>query len=406
MPSFASLLKKGTLVKSVREIYPSLTYPSHTTIVTGMYPKNHMVVDNTLIQPKRFLRPDWYWWSKYVKTSTLYQLAAKQGMKVASFLWPVTAGSKEIKYNVAEIFPNRIWENQYTKSFSASSPLFLIALQHRFGELRDGIKQPNLDEFITASAVWTIETKKPDLTMIHLVDLDSQRHRYGVESPQALQALTRLDEHLDRLIAAYQGEDINIVVTGDHYQINVSKMIHLNSLFKTLGWLEYDADKMSILNWKVLAKTTDGSTYIYVKDESLIPEVKDKLEKYVGKYIDDLYRIQEIRDLGADSSANFMLEAKRGYYFTDEVEVAGLIEDVNPDELGQPHRYKALHGYSPDKKKYATTSFFYGDDVNVGKIITKANLIDVAPTVAQLMGLSFPNQTDGQVIKGVFKSEK
>ena len=65
----------------------------------------------------------------------LYDVAREAGLTTAAFLWPVTAGSK-INYNLAEIFPNRIWTNQVLVSLKASSPLFLYQMNHRYGKLR------------------------------------------------------------------------------------------------------------------------------------------------------------------------------------------------------------------------------------------------------------------------------
>ena len=70
LPHFQSLIKKGTVVEKVEPIYPSVTYPSHSTIVTGNYPNKHGVVSNTLLQPGRE-SPDWHWYRKSIKGTTL-----------------------------------------------------------------------------------------------------------------------------------------------------------------------------------------------------------------------------------------------------------------------------------------------------------------------------------------------
>lgn len=87
---------------AVDSVYPSITYPAHTTIVTGRYPCHHGVVNNTKIQPGR-KSPDWYWQRKYIRGTTLYDEARSAGMTTAALLWPVTAKAK-IHYNVPEIF--------------------------------------------------------------------------------------------------------------------------------------------------------------------------------------------------------------------------------------------------------------------------------------------------------------
>lgn len=407
MPNLKALIDSGTHVEKVFGIYPTLTYPSHTTIVTGDYPSRHGIVNNTLTQLSRGLSPDWYWWAKYIKKPTLYQLAHENKMTVAAFLWPVTAGSPAIKYNIAEIFPNRIWQNQYTQSFRASSPFFTIHMNSLFGKMRHGISQPQLDDFVTASAVWTLRHKFPNLTLIHLVDLDSMRHHYGVESPEALAALSRLDTHLGLMIEALKEDgrfnETNIVVLGDHYQINVSRMIHLNYLFKQNSWLDYDADKGVITDWQVLAKTTDGSTYIYLKDPKKAAGIAHLIKDHAGAGVEKVYTHDELVKMGADANADLMVEAKPGYYFTDEAAVNNLIEEVDPRTIGQTDRYHAVHGFLPAKKDYQTTLILSGPGIKEGHTVKQARLIDEAPTFARILGLQFKEAIDGSTIDDVFK---
>ena len=116
VPHLDQLIKRGTWVKRVKGIFPTLTYPSHTSIITGQYPAIHGIVNNTKIQPQRE-SPDWYWYRKDIKAMPLYDVAREAGLTTAAFLWPVTAGSK-INYNLAEIFPNRIWTNQVLVFFT------------------------------------------------------------------------------------------------------------------------------------------------------------------------------------------------------------------------------------------------------------------------------------------------
>ena len=66
LPNFKELIKNGSLIENVESVYPSLTYPAHTTIVTGKYPKNHGIIDNTIFKLNDF-NPNWYWYRKYIK---------------------------------------------------------------------------------------------------------------------------------------------------------------------------------------------------------------------------------------------------------------------------------------------------------------------------------------------------
>lgn len=408
MPTIAGLIKTGTWVKEIEEIYPSLTYPSHTSIITGVYPNKHGIVNNTKIQPKR-LSPDWFWYKRDVKAPSVIDLAHQNNYKTAAFLWPVTAKSG-IDYNIAEIFPNRIWTNQVLISLQASSPLFLMQMNHKYGHLRKGIKQPYLDDFITACAVDTIKSKEPDLTLIHLVDLDSMFHHYGVYSKEAKEALKRQDDRVKQIISAIEQtsspDNTSLIILGDHYQLDVTHLIRLNARFKKLNWCSLDTQKMIDDNWKVYAKSCDGSCYIYSRETNpdFLKKIKDVCEAIEG--IETIYSQSELKNQGADDQAVFMLEAKRGYYFVDEH--AGSVVEKNPThEIGQPERYNAVHGYHPSKKNYATTFIVNGPQVKINHQISKARLIDEAPTILKLLGLpNFDHEIDGKLIDDLFIDEE
>ena len=404
VPHIQQIMKQGTWVKRVRGIFPTLTYPSHTSIITGQYPAVHGVVNNTKLQPRR-LSPDWYWYRKDVKATPLYDVAHDAGLTTAAFLWPVTAGS-QIDYNLAEIFPNRIWTNQVLVSLKASSPRFLLQMNHRYGHLRHGIKQPWLDDFITACAVDTLKNKQPDLTLIHLVDMDSMRHRYGVRSAQAQHALQRLDRRVDQLVQATKDagtyDHTNFVLLGDHYQINVHKMIHLNMLFAQHGWLTPLAGKTTYRNnWRVTAKTCDGETYVYTRGNVDTGRLKQLIAGVAG--VEHIYDGAEAVKRGADPRCTFLVEAQPGYYFTDEVNRPAVVEDVDPDSLGTHDRYQGVHGYGPNQPGYFTTAVFAGPDVNRGATVAGAHLVDEGPTFAQLLGVHYPAPTAGQPIPGVIR---
>lgn len=405
-PNVAQLIQEGTWVKRVQGIFPTLTYPSHTSIITGQYPITHGIVNNTKLQPNRE-SPDWYWYRKDVKATPLYDVARKAGMTTAAFLWPVTAGST-IDYNLAEIFPNRIWTNQVLVSLKASSPLFLYQMNRRYGKLRRGIKQPWLDDFVTACAVDTIKNKRPDLTLIHLVDMDSMRHQNGVRSPQAKAALQRLDKRVGKIIQGSKEagtyDDTDFVILGDHYQINVDKMIHLNDLFAQHGLLTPIKGKSTYKkNWKVTAKTCDGETYIYTRGYVKLGELKRMIAGVEG--IERIYDGAEAIKLGADPKCTFLVEAKPGYYFTDEVNRPAIVEEVDPGSIGQPDRYRGVHGYGATQPNYFTTAVFAGPTINQGKTVENAHLVDEGPTFAKILGLRYPEATAGSVIPGVIKSE-
>ncbi|MFR1710214.1 MAG: ectonucleotide pyrophosphatase/phosphodiesterase [Clostridium sp.] len=402
LPNFSRCIQRGTVVRNVKSIYPSLTYPAHTTIVTGKYPKNHGVVNNKLLEPKK-ITPDWFWFRKYVNGPTLYDVAKEKGLSVASIFWPVT-GKASIKYNIPEIFSNNKYISQEMSSLMGGSLLYQLGLNRKFRHMLDGFKEPNLDNFATTCAVETIKKYKPNLLLLHLLDLDSQRHGYGTDSKEAIDALHRHDIRLSKIISALEEANIyensSIVILGDHGFQDFNKIISLNTLFKNQDLISVD-EKNKIKSWRVYAKSCDGSAYIYLKDDfnkalsSKIYSVLNSLSLDSNKGIQTIYKNEDIISLGGDPKATFMIEAKKGFIFTDKF-TDNIITSTNPKE----GKSNGNHGYHPDNPNIHTLFIGCGDEFKQNFFIDKMNLVDIAPTLSKVLGIKFP-KCDGQVIDSI-----
>ena len=390
-PNFSKLIKNGALIKNVESVYPSLTYPAHATIVTGKYPKNHGVINNTVLDFKND-NPDWYWYRKYIKGDTIFDLAEKSGMKTCSILWPVTARSK-ITYNMPEIFCTKRYDNQILKSALAGSKIYQVNMNKRFGYLRQGMEEPYLDNFATEVAKKTIRELKPNLILLHLIDSDSQKHKYGIENKKVIESLKRHDERLGEIIESLKlagiYEDSTIIALGDHSQINVNNVIKLNSILMKNDLINVNGNK--IKSYKAIAKSCDGSSYIYLKNKNDVEtrkKVRDILNELKNKYsnvIEEVYNNEEIKNLGADINASFMIEAKRGYYFIDDF--LGEAIEVIDESSKIKHKLRASHGYLPSRDNYKTFFIAYGKTIKKGVVLEKGKLINHGPTIAKILDI-------------------
>ena len=390
-PNFSKLIKNGALIKNVESVYPSLTYPAHATIVTGKYPKNHGVINNTVLDFKND-NPDWYWYRKYIKGDTIFDLAEKSGMKTCSILWPVTARSK-ITYNMPEIFCTKRYDNQILKSALAGSKIYQVNMNKRFGYLRQGMDEPYLDNFATEVAKKTIRELKPNLILLHLIDSDSQKHKYGIENKEVIESLKRHDERLGEIIESLKlagiYEDSTIIALGDHSQINVNNVIKLNSILMKNDLINVNGNK--IKSYKAIAKSCDGSSYIYLKNKNDVEtrkKVRDILNELKNKYsnvIEEVYNNEEIKNLGADINASFMIEAKRGYYFIDDF--LGEAIEVIDESSKIKHKLRASHGYLPSRDNYKTFFIAYGKTIKKGVVLEKGKLINHGPTIATILDI-------------------
>lgn len=410
LPNFKELLEGAAVCRNVETIYPSVTYPCHTSIVTGNYPKRHGIVTNTMLQPGR-VSPDWYWQRRHVKGTTLYDEAKKAGMSTAALLWPVTAKAK-IDYHMPEIFANRPWHHQLAVSFMNGSKLYQLAMNKKFGHLRNGIAQPELDDFVTASVVETIQTKKPNLMLVHLVDLDTQRHFHGFSSKEAEDALRRHDRRLGKIITALKESGLydksTIVALGDHSSLDETKAVKLNVLLKENGLIQMTKHG-KVKDWQAFCKSNDGSAYIYLKNPEDV-RTKERVHAMLHSLVvNEANGIEFVIDgeeagrRGADDQAAFMLEARRGYYFTEHLD-GQFIEEIKAEDVAAGKYTFAAHGYSPLKEAYSTVFIAKGQGVRPNVEIESMRLVDEGPTFAKLLGLDL-GDTDGRVMEDLIKNK-
>lgn len=404
LSNFKYLIENGSVIENVESIYPTLTYPAHASIITGKYPKNHGIINNTLNNAFDS-NPDWYWYRKYIKGDTLFDAAKANGLTVSTLLWPIT-GRSSIDYNLPEVFCTKKWHRQIVMSALAGPLKFQLNLDKKFGHLRNGIKQPFLDNFVQECAKYTISTYKPNLMFIHFTDVDTHRHYFGYDSKEANEALIRHNQRLGELIDVLKANSIfessTIVALGDHSAIDGNKMIKLNLLFKENNLLEVNSNG-KLKSYKAFAKSCDGSSYIYLKDKNDVDtkeKVFDLLNNFnttYGDAIEFILNDEESSKLGADNNCTFMIEANRGFYFIDELE-GSIIEEVQEQDVNVlPHRTKATHGYSPTKDNYGTFLIASGVGIKKGVTIEKGKLINHGPTFAKLLGLELKN-TDGEIV--------
>lgn len=399
LPNFSKLIKKSAVVKRVKTIYPSLTYPTHTTIVTGNYPKTHGITSNKLLQPFSD-KADWHWYRKYIKCTTLYDEAKKNNLTVASIFWPVSAKSS-IKYNMPEVFSNKEYISQELSSLLSGSVLYQLRMFKKYNHLKKGFREPELDDFGVSVAKDTLEKYKPNLLLLHLLDVDSHRHEYGTYSPEAINALNRHDDRLGKIIDSLKRANIydntDIIILGDHGFQDYEKVVCINNYFKDLGYIKLNSNN-KIINWEAYVKSCDGSAQVYLKNprdnnlkNKIYKEIKN-LIKNPCNGIEAIYPNKETVYEKASPDASFIMEAKDGFAISEKVTKDFIVKAKTKTE-----RTVGTHGYSPQKSALDTLLIASGPSFKENIIIDSIGLIDVAPTLAEAFGFSFP-KCDGKIV--------
>lgn len=400
LPNLSQLIKNGAYSKELKSVYPTLTYVVHTTMVTGVYPEKHGIYHNTPLQP--FVEEEdqtWYWYKEAIQVKTVYDALRRQGMKSAGILWPVT-GKAPITYNMPEIKAIS-GENQALKILKNGSPFFCMGLELKYGKLRRGIEQPYLDDFTTMCGKDTIRNKKPELLLMHLIDLDDAKHHYGTDSSEVDQVINRMDQRIGTIVEAVRDagifEDTVFLVLGDHGQKNVRYKVKLNQRLKEAGLIYEENGRML---FKAYIQSTGGSAYLHVKDndgkvKEQALEILQKASEEENLGIEKIYNKEELKQFHVSPVSEYMLEAKIGYCFDDSLD-GPIVTD-----LKEENRTYATHGYSPEKSEYRCGFVVSGKCIKKEYQLGEIEMVDIAPTMAAILGIDF-GPCDGRVLHEIF----
>jgi len=402
-PYFGKLWKEGSRVNRMQSIYPSLTYPAHTSILTGVLPGRHGIVNNEPSIPGN-LECDWYWFHQPVKVKDLHDIAKEAGLSTASIFWPVTGAHKSVDYLVAEYWAqgkDDTLEAAYKRA-GTSDELFDRIVRPLIPKL-DSWDSPVTDEGKILLACDIIETYKPHLLTLHLGQIDYYRHRYGVYNDKVAGGVAQSERYLQMLFDACREagvlEETNFVVLSDHGQINYSRKMNLNALFRAEGLIQTDKDG-NFLDWNVWAKSANFCAQIYLKDVSdmqLYQKVYDLLMQWTNSGdmgIGAVYTAQEAKEsFGLWGDFSFVIESDETTLFFSSWKDPVF----SPAEPLEPGYQRASHGHDPNVGPQPVF-LAYGPAIRSGVVLKSGRIIDEAPTLARILGLEFP-ETDGCVME-------
>ena len=413
LPAFSRLLARGTRIGSLEGVYPTLTYVLHATMMTGCHPETHGVDHNHPLQPWiPSLHQRWYWYAHELRRPSLFDVARQAGLSTAAVLWPLVSGAS-IDWNLPEIaaLPG---ENQTLKALRAGSPAYLLDLQARFGRYRKGSQQPFLDDFVSRSAAYTIRRKRPGLLMTHLIGLDDAKHHHGSDSSQTRAALLHQDTCLGRILAAVEAAGIeeraSVVVLGDHGHIDTVRKVRLNRMLVDAGLGPEYAGSVAAdcrisgghgkpTDWRYWFRCAGGSAYLHICDTSAGAEagnMLDRLKADPESGIAAIHSGRELESLRAGSNAVFAIDAEPGVQFIEETD--GPAVEYCP----LPGAFGADHGYPPWTPGYRSLFMATGAGIKEGADPGHFGMVDIAPTLARMLGLDFP-ACDGRVNESIFK---
>lgn len=392
VPNLRKMMREGTYAEGVQGVVPTVTYPSHTTLVTGVWPAKHGIYANSLFDPLEKGHEAWYWYAEDLKVPTLYNAAMAAGRTTASIQWPVTVGAK-VTWDIPEVW--RAGDANDLKLVRAvSTPGLLAEAEKEIGIYRGGIDSAvEADEVRGKYAEWILEKKRPSLLLLHLLALDHIEHETGVYSAEDLAVIERLDAAIGKLRATaesiFPGRVIFAVVS-DHGFVNVEHEVNFGPAFVEAGLITLDA-KGKTTDWKAFPWTTGGSAAIVLKDPN-DAEVAGKVRALLAKLASDpangIDRVLEADDLhkrGGFPTASFFVGLKPGWKNGHALTGPML----------KPVKLSGTHGALNDLPELRSSFFVVGPGVPAGEKFALIDMRDIAPTLAKLAGLSLPS-ADGK----------
>lgn len=388
-PHLHQLMQQGTHAKGVNSVFPSMTYPSHTAIVTGVWPAKHGVYYNGMFEPQGSTGKN-YWNDSSIKVPTLWTAAQEKGLTAAALFWPVSADAP-VKYNIPDIGGlGEAVRVKYSRpeGFIASlkQDVFHDTARIEYGK----------DHNVAAIAAHVIKKDQPHLMAIHFFSVDHYQHQQGRQGPLVQAAVADADSSVGIVVAALKEagiwEKTVLIVTGDHGFMDVKKQVHPNVWLAKAGLIT-DVKKDE---WKAQFYSVGGSTYLYLKDKNdqqTLQQVKALLanlpeeEKKMFRLIDR----QQLDKAGANPEVAFALSGENGASFGN----AMTGEAIRPGKGG-------AHGYFPDFREIRTGLVACGPGIRKGGVINEMNLRDIAPLVVKLLNLSLPT-AEGKIPAGLLK---
>ena len=403
LPNFKTFIEEGAYIREVSSIYPTSTYPCHTSIITGCFPNRHGIYSNEQFTPSMHMNQPWFWYKKDIKAPTLFDLAKNAGLITANILWPVMAGAR-IDYNLPEIWS--VKNESFLSLFWKYGSRSMLPMLLRYLSLFKGKEQPNLDNFSEALAKHLILHKRPHLLTLHLTELDHERHVLGLSDPGIKDALVRIDERIGNIIRAAQDaslyDETTFVLLGDHGTNDYEKIVYLNTFFHQEGLLEIDRSG-NILTWKVYASAAGGSVQIHNHPECTahdilrIHDTIGKLSVMLGTPIKQTLTKEQadiIYNLKGDF--DYVLEAKDGFIFKNAV-----TDQLIKHRASVEGSYRAEHGYLPTHPNQRTLFMAKGKSIKPGSKLQKACIVDEGPTFAEIIGLKMDEDIDGIILHDI-----
>ena len=406
LPNLGPVLEGAAIASDVITVYPSLTYTVHASMLTGVYPNRHHVVNNEMFLPGVEHGP-WYFDAAVFDpdVDNIVSLARANGYSTCCVSWPVTGGIS-CDYLLHETWtPDGTPDTMYDAFLSGGSTKELLDLVWpRYGANLKGLASPYFHLLAHGAALEALRKWQPEVIFHHLSMVDHMRHGDGVFGPRVYsQAYLVQDLMFGAIVDALKSldlyEDTTFVITSDHGQTPVDHLCSPNVLLVRDGFIRLNEDR-TVRDYDAIFHSAAHSAFVYLRDPSdaaLVERVRRQLLRYqteepVG--FSEILTADEVERRYRNSGAfSFMVEGEDGYSFTSKTE--GELVCSKADNSNYKYA-SATHGHMPEKGP-KPAFILSGPGVRRDARMSGCHIVDEAPTIARLLGFDMPH-ADGRVL--------
>jgi predicted AlkP superfamily pyrophosphatase or phosphodiesterase len=399
-PHLRALAERGAVADGVTAVFPSTTWPTHVSLVTGVTPARHGVVANHVLNRVTRRAEDLtgdpiYDASVLLTAPTIYDRAAAAGLTVAAVDWPATRHAPSLAFNLPFFKDQRVFEAHTSRAVwdDLTAAGFPMDRQAEWALLP---KRFMKDTMVADVAARVLHRHAPDMLMLHFLCADSHQHLYGPRTPEVYWAIAHIDACIGRVLAALPAtvrDRAVVFVVSDHGFLPVERDIRPNVKLRRLGVVR--GDGAAGFAGEACFVMNHGAGYLYALDgdDRALRSLADEITKMEG--VAGAWPRERFAELGLPAAHRMLpdaiFEAKSGYQFSDET--------TGEDENGAP-KYRGTHGQRPEAPGNAAFFMASGVGIKANARLGRIQSRDVAPTLAALLGVAMPD-VEGRVLSEI-----
>ena len=394
IPTLRRLLRQGAHATGVRGVLPTVTYPSHTTMLTGVWPLRHGIPTNVPFDPLNRNLGVWYWYAEDIKAPTLWDAARAGGYVVGSISWPVSVAAPGIDWNIPEYWRAMKSPEEIKLVRSISTPGLFRDLEPVAGRYTNDLDDviPG-DEARTRYAVAMIGQKQVRFLTIHMAGFDHVEHEAGPYSAEAFRVLEAIDGMVAEMERAMRAADPRAIVciVSDHGFAATTKETHLNAALVEAGLIRLTPPRPSVpqtvADWDAVAWNSGGSTAIMLQngaDRAVATKVERLLRRLAADPENGIAAIldpAQVAQMGGTPGPAFVVDFRPGYAAGGAL-TGPIVRDRKTTG--------GAHGYAPTHPELLASFMIAGPGIAAGKDLGEIDMRAIAPTLAQVMGVPFP----------------